>query len=316
MRAKLAIKILITALLLWLAFRTVDLRMLLQLLSSFDPLWLGAAIFLTLLIIVVDGSLLASVLRKFDRRVLFSTAILYSLVGWFFSNVGPSTVGGDLFRSVQLSRMGTPVGTAVRAVLAMRLASLATLILVMLAGLPFAVRLIDKPQDVAILAGTVAAAIATLVMVFISADLKWRIPAIERWGLLEKLKTVSTDFRRLLATDRETLTMWLQAAVQHLLRVAIFAALAAGLGLGIPLETLFALTPAALLIAMVPISYGGWGVREVTFVYLLGMAGVGATAALSLSVAFGLLRIIVGAIGGLAWVALNESHFRVAAPPA
>lgn len=315
MRVKLAIKILITALLLWLAFRAVDLRVLLRLLSSFDPLWLGGALFLTLLIIVADGLLLASVLRKFDRRVPFPTAILYSLVGWFFSNVGPSTLGGDLFRSVQLSRVGTPVGTAVRAVLAMRLVSLAALIFVMLAGFPIAVRLIDDPQDIVMLAGTVAAATAALVMVYFSADLNWRIPVIERWGLFEKLKTVSKDFRRLVSPGWEALTMLLQAAVQHLLRVAILAALVAGLGLGIPLETLFALTPAALLIAMVPISFGGWGVREVTFVYLLGTAGVGATAALSLSIAFGLLRIIIGAIGGLAWVVMNETHFRVAAPP-
>ena len=316
MRIKLAIKVIVTAVLLWLAFRTVDLSAVWRLLSSFDPLWLGGALLLTLLIIAADGLLLASVLRRFDRRVPFSTAMLYTLVGWFFSNVGPSTFGGDLYRSVQLSRVGTPVGTAVRAVLAMRLVSLATLILVMLAGFPIALRLVADPQGIAVLAGTVAASIAALVTIYFSADLNWRIPIIWRWALIEKLKTVSKDFRRLLSPNWESLTLWLQAAVQHLLRVAILAALTAGLGLGIPLETLFALTPAALLVAMVPVSVGGWGTREVAFVYLLGTAGVGTTAALSLSIAFGLLRIIVGVIGGLIWVVLNETHFRVAAPPA
>jgi hypothetical protein len=67
---------------------------------------------------------------------------------------------------------------------------------------------------------------------------------------------------------------------------------------------------------MVPMSIGGWGVRELTFVYFLGTAGVSAEAALSLSVAFGLLRIFVGAIGGVTWAFLNESHFRVDAPSA
>ena len=71
---------------------------------------------------------------------------------------------------------------------------------------------------------------------------------------------------------------------------------------------------AALLVAMVPISFGGWGVRELTFVYFLGTAGVGAEAALSLSVAYGLLRIVVGAIGGVTWVLIGEEHFRVDAP--
>ena len=52
-----------------------------------------------------------------------------------------------------------------------------------------------------------------------------------------------------------------------LFRVGALACLAAGLGLAISFETLFALIPAALLVAMVPISFGGWGVRELTFVY-------------------------------------------------
>lgn len=316
MRVKLAIKVLVTALLLWLAFRAVDPAVLWRLLSSFNPLWLAAAVLLTLLIIVADGMLLASVLRKFDCRVPIVTAILYSLVGWFFSNLGPSTLGGDLFRSVQLSRVGVPVGSAVRAVLAMRLVSLSALVLVMVAGLPIAAQLVFAPRGIAMLAATVATATAGLVAVYFCVELNWRFPMIERWGVIEKLGTVSKDFRRLLSLDADALPIWFQAAIQHLIRVAIIAALAAGLGLGIPLATLFALTPAALLIAMVPISLGGWGVREVTFVYVLGMAGVGTTAALSLSIAFGLLRIIVGAIGGLAWVMMNENHFRVATPPA
>ena len=316
MRVKQAIKIVITALLLWLAFRTVDLGVLVRLVGSIDPLWLGGALFLTMLIVVADGLLFASVLRIFSQHLSSSSAILYSLVGWFFSNVGLSTFGGDVFRGVQLSRAGTPVAIAVRAVLTMRLVSLAALIPIMLFGFPLAMRFTAHGQDITILAGTVAAATAALILVYFFAGIDRRLPIIARLGLSEKLMTVSNDFRRLLSPDRDVLTLWLLALVQHLLRVAILAALAAGLGLGISLEILFALTPAALLIAMIPISFGGWGVREVAFVLVLGMASVGATAALSLSIAFGALRLIVGAIGGLAWVLLNETHFGAAAPKA
>jgi hypothetical protein len=104
---------------------------------------------------------------------------------------------------------------------------------------------------------------------------------------------------------------WSAALGQHLLRVATLACLAAGLGLGIPFAVLFALAPAALLMAMLPISFGGWGVRELSFVYLLGAAGISAEAALSLSIAFGLLRVIIGAMGGLTWLLVNDDHFRV-----
>ena len=164
------------------------------------------------------------------------------------------------------------------------------------------------------LAGTLAAATAALIALYFFAGYKWRIPVIERWGLFEKLKTVSRTFAGCSRQTGRHDDVAPGGSSAFAARCRICRA-CCGLGLGIPVETLFALTPAALLIAMVPVSVGGWGVREVTLIYVLGTAGVDATAALSLSMAFGLLRIFVGAFGGLAWVVMNETHFRVVHRP-
>src|SRR5213075_899914 len=118
-----AIKCFVTALLLWLAFRTVDIVAVSRLLSGLHPLWALGAILLTALIVIFDAALFVEVMRIFSRRVKFGTAFLYSLVGWFFSNVAPSTVGGDIFRGVQLSRVGLSIGAAVRLVLSIRVLS-------------------------------------------------------------------------------------------------------------------------------------------------------------------------------------------------
>jgi hypothetical protein len=313
LRLKLAIKALVTVLLLWLAFRKVDIAAVSGVLSGLNPLWAIAAFLLTGVIILSDAMLLSGVLRMFDRRVPFATALLYSLVGWFFSNVAPSTVGGDIFRGVQLSRVGVPVGAAARVILSIRLLSFATLVGVMAAGFPVALGLIADRRDVLLLAGVLAAAIGALAGVLILVHLP-RSAKLGQWPLVRKFYTLSDDFRRLLAP--RTAVCWLAALSQHLLRVAILALLAVALGLNIPLAMLFAFTPAALLVAMVPISFGGWGVREVSFVYLLGTAGVSAEAALALSVAFGLLRVVVGAFGGLAWALMSDHHYRVDAPSA
>ena len=309
--AKLAIKCVVTALLLWVAFRTVDVRAVSTILLGLNWWWAAAALLLTGVLIVSDAMLLCSVMRIFERRVRLGTAFLYSLVGWFFSNVAPSTVGGDIFRGVQLSRVGTPVGTAVKVILSIRLLSLATLVVVMFAGFPVAVGLVEERRDILLLAGTLGAASVGTVAILLLARFGWRSSALERWRFFEKLMSASKGFRPLLVPRSAAAGAWVAALVQHLLRVGVLAALAAALGLGIPVSTLFALTPAALLVAMVPMSIGGWGVRELTFVYFLGAAGVSAEAALSLSVAFGLLRVFLGAIGGATWAFLNEDHFRV-----
>ena len=309
--AKLAVKCAVTMLLLWLAFRTVDVRTVSALLLGLDLRWATAALVLTGLLILSDAMLLGAVMRIFGRRVQRGTAFLYSLVGWFFSNVAPSTVGGDIFRGVQLSRVGMPVGTALQVIVSIRLLSLATLVVVMIAGFPIVVGLVEERRDILLLAFIVGVASAAAAAILLLAQFGWRSSALEQWRFFEKLKSASSGFRALLVPGTHAAGAWLAALVQHLLRVGVLAALAAALGTGIPVATLFALTPAALLVAMVPMSIGGWGVRELTFVYFLGTAGVSAESALSLSVAFGLLRMFVGAIGGMAWVLLNEDHFRV-----
>jgi hypothetical protein len=314
-RLKIAIKCLVTAALLWIAFRKVDVGAVSQALAHLDALWAIAALLLTSLIVVSDALLLSCVLRLFDRRIPYMTALLYSIVGWFFSNVAPSTVGGDIFRGVQLSRVGMPVGAAARLILSVRLLSFATLVLVMFAGFPIALGLMANPRDELLLGFILAGGAGALAGVLLLAHFP-RNARLEQWLLVRKFYTLSDDFRRLLTPTSLNAVGWLSAASQHLLRVGILGALAIGLRLDIPLATLFAFTPAALLIAMVPVSFGGWGVREVSFVYLLGTAAVSAEAALALSVTFGLLRVFVGAIGGIIWAVATDHHYRVDAPSA
>jgi uncharacterized protein (TIRG00374 family) len=308
---KLLVKCLVTALLLFVAFRAVDLVALSKLFSRISASWAAAAFALTALIIVADAILLERVVRAFGRRMPFGTALLYSFVGWFFSNVAPSTVGGDIFRGIQLSRVGMSPGAAARLVVAIRVLSFTTLVFVMFTGFPLALKWLSGTRDVFVLTSILVAAAGAISALFVVAHVAARIPGIERWALFHKLERIAGDFRMLLLPTAPIATAWLAALVQHLLRVATLACLAAGLRLGIPFAVLFAFTPAALLMAMLPISLGGWGVRELTFVYFLGAAGIGAEAALSLSIAFGLLRVIVGAMGGITWVMLNDHHFRV-----
>jgi uncharacterized protein (TIRG00374 family) len=315
-RLKIAIKCLVTALLLWVAFRTVDIAAVVSLLSSLNPWWALVALLLTGLIILFDATLLSSVIRLFSRRMPFGTAMLYSVVGWFFSNVAPSTVGGDIFRGVQLSRVGMPVGTAVRIILAVRVLSFITLVGVIAAGLPIALELLKEPRDELLMITLLASGLGVIAALFVLAHIRLRVPRLERWAFFQKLLTVAGDFRLLLTPSHGIASAWAAALAQHLLRVGVLAALATGLGLDIPVATLFAFATAALLMAMVPISFGGWGIREIAFVYLLGAAGVSAEAALSLSIAFGLLRVLMGVIGGLAWVVANDGHFHVDAPSA
>jgi hypothetical protein len=71
-------------------------------------------------------------------------------------------------------------------------------------------------------------------------------------------------------------------------------------------EELFLLTPPILLITMVPISIAGWGLREATMMVAFGYAGLSQTEGTVVSILFGAVYFVLGALGGLVWVCSSE----------
>ena len=63
------------------------------------------------------------------------------------------------------------------------------------------------------------------------------------------------------------------------------------------------LMPPVLLIATVPISIAGWGVRESGMIAAFAYAGLAESDGLMLSVLFGAASFAIGVLGGLVWIA-------------
>jgi ADP-ribose pyrophosphatase len=70
----------------------------------------------------------------------------------------------------------------------------------------------------------------------------------------------------------------------------------------IGLLTAIALFTPAMLLSMVPISLGGWGVREAALVWLLGTVNVPQESSLAISVLFGIVSTAAGLVGGIVWL--------------
>jgi hypothetical protein len=69
-----------------------------------------------------------------------------------------------------------------------------------------------------------------------------------------------------------------------------------------------------MLITMLPISIAGWGVREATLGLAFGYAGLMTYEGVNVSLLFGAVFFIVGAIGGLVWIFSAEKAAQGAAP--
>lgn len=310
MSMKAFVKVAVAALILGVIAMRVDFSAALRLIGAADLFWFAAAIAVSLLIIVADAAFWSSAMRAVGLAMSFRSALLFGVSGWFFVNVAPSTVGADLFRAAQMRAAGATTERAIRLVAAARLMSLASLIVVIGAGLPHALSAFDAIGDRLALGAIFGAALLSFAGLVIFG------PRLAQTGLATRFKAAA--FAGKLAADtrllfrKTTAAGWAFLTAQHLLRIAGVFLVARAVGIEADSLALFALVPAAFLAAMVPITIGGWGVREASFVYFLGVAGVAAPAALATSILFGLTRILIGLFGGLVWLFARSDKFRIA----
>lgn len=306
---KFALKIVTTLLLLWLAWQSINVAELAAI-SIEQPVWLGWAILVTCCMIGAQAVMFGAAVAAEGYQIRLGTSALYSLVGWFFSNLAPSSFGADIFRGVQMTRIGMPPATAFGIALAVRLVSFGTLVAVIACALPVGLRQTEV-EGRCLLAVVAVFAVAGFGVAFICSLAADRIRSFPWPTIIGKYVPALGVFADFFRPTGSTARCWIFALLNQLLLLALIWTLSQSLSLSISLIQVLALVPSALLLATVPITIGSWGVRELSFVQILGSAGIAPEAALSVSVAFGLFRMFVGAVGGLVWVISTKAAYSI-----
>jgi uncharacterized protein (TIRG00374 family) len=196
----------------------------------------------------------------------------------FFTQVLLS-VGGDVVRVLYHRALGGGVNALLASVLLDRGVALCALCLLALLSLP---RLPNSDEAGAIALTVCAVAAGFLAAAYLGAVL------LRAARATRQLRAMPVSLQALFEGVTWTLTsktglfnlLPLSIAV-HLL--SILAMFMIGRALGIPLSfwDMLAVGPIILLAQVLPISIGGWGVRETAAVFLLPLIGVDATSALS-----------------------------------
>jgi uncharacterized membrane protein YbhN (UPF0104 family) len=96
------------------------------------------------------------------------------------------------------------------------------------------------------------------------------------------------------------------AATTQLLNVLVFWMLGQSLGLTMAFDQWFIVVPTVLLISMLPISIGGWGVREGAMVVALRGFGIPTEEALLPSILFGLCAVTATLPGAIFWISTRR----------
>ncbi len=231
--------------------------------------------------------------------IAFARSVQVYWIGLFAAALLPGGVAGDGLRIWVLVRSGTELAPAVNSVLLDRLAALAGLVLLAALGLPY----VDDHIAPAHLRLIVAAALLVGLVAAFAVGLWMSVP--ERWlrfRAIRAMMVLFADFRTLCKSRVRAIDLIGLSVLSLMTGLFAFFVLFRSLGAPVSLIETITLGSLVVLALTLPISLGGWGLREGTMVGLFGIIGIPPATSLAVSVVLGLLATAVSVPGLLFWV--------------
>ena len=253
-----------------------------------------------------------AVIGASGNQLRFGTALEVVLIGHFFNQVLPSSVGGDAMRVWCAYRTGFRFGDAAATVIIDRLLTLLSLLLLAAVGLPGLFEIVGDPVARWALSTVICAGLVGFV-VFIAIV---RLPGFAvRWRALRALLDVTALARKVVCQPRYALPVILLSVASFAGFAFIVFSLARAIQLDVTFVECMLLVPPVILVTIVPVSIAGWGVREGAMVVAFGFLNVPASAAFAVSVLFGLTLAVASLPGSLLWWLGGYSARNAAAHP-
>jgi uncharacterized membrane protein YbhN (UPF0104 family) len=271
-----------------------DARPALRSLARERPLFFAAAV-----AIYVSGQLLCAwrwqlLAAMLNLRGQLSDFLRYCFISVFTNLFVPGLVGGDAARAFYLGRRHAKMGEAIASTVADRGYGLMGLF--WLAAL-VAVTMNHGTLAPNVIRSTVAVGIAT-VAAYLASPLIARLIPIAPRPLRRALGIVAPYLHQPASV--------LPAIVISMIFQAMLAVcqyvLALGLGLHLSVSIFLLIVPISGVLASLPLTLNGLGLRETAYLYLFGMAGVARDEAIALGLLYFLATVIGGLFGVIAFV--------------
>jgi glycosyltransferase 2 family protein len=302
--AAFGVKLVLTGGMLWFVLRQVDLAALRGTFAAMDWALLAAGVLQMLIVPFLGGwrwKLVLAAMRA-EGRIWPLSRLFW--IGLLFSQVLPSSAGGDVVRVFTMWRGGTSLRVAFNSVALERASMLITLIAFVALLMPVLASRVVVAELAWVAPALLIASIVGLVVLMSADRFLKHVPNLR---VVRAIAGLSADARRVYLSG----FAWRLIAVCLITLVnGSLAAWWMGLALGLPLSLAdyLVFTPVIAIVTLVPVSVGGWGVREGALVALLGLVGIPSHMALAFSVLFGFVGIVASLPAfGFLWSAPSDA---------
>ncbi|MGY4311381.1 lysylphosphatidylglycerol synthase transmembrane domain-containing protein [Bradyrhizobium sp. JR3.5] len=306
------VKILISGALLYFSLRKVNLYDLASRIQVESLGWLGLAIAVTFLQIFLGVLRWREISVECGAPLETAQAMRFNVIGTFFNQTLPSSIGGDAVRLWLVARAGAGWRAATYSIFVDRAVGLIALAVVIAATLPWSYRLISDTHGwMALLLLDIAALAAGFGFLAIGL-LPW--PWLKQWWATHHIHACAVIANRVLFSRKHGLRVATLSIAIHVVTVVIGWCVVKSIAAPVTFGQIFQLLPPVMLITMMPISIAGWGVREATMALAFGYAGLIANEGVNISLLFGAVSFVVGVFGGLVWILSPEKAAKGAEP--
>lgn len=299
------VSLFLLALLLWLARE--NFAKICRLLSS-----LNLPIFMLAFLIYISSTFLMSWRLKIVlavQDVFFAIKDLFplTLIGLFFTNFMPTSVGGDLIKGYYISKKSGGRLSAYTSVFIDRLIGMFSIALIAGVALVLVRKNIEHKFIIWTIVLLLLCCVAFALSIFYKKPLK-RIAEVTGVMRLLQILRLEAPIKKTYAVlniyaNHKTLiakTIILSAVVQFIGFFSIFL-LSRSLLVFVPFGKILLVMPVIFILCMLPVTMNGLGLREWGFVFFFS-ASIGNVAALSLSLLYLAMFLLTSLIGGIIYL--------------
>ena len=308
---KLVLRSAVSVVLLAVLVQRVELSSLLPTWDLRTGLWLGAALALTFVGILLSTIRWRQVLEALGLHARVRTLFSHYLAGLFVGNFLPSTIGGDVLRVTRLAAdNGDRPDTFASVVLERLTGWLILPVLTLVAmGVNPGLRELGAASAVACtIAGVTLALLAATLYAAANPRIGGRLAGTTGWQRFAGAVHLGLD--RLRHHPAAACSVLVAGFAYQIVVVLTGLFATRALGVDLSLTAALAFMPAVAIAQVLPISLGGLGVREGAFVLFLGPLGVPATSAVALGLLVYGLNLLVSLLGAPAFAVGGRSRPR------
>jgi uncharacterized protein (TIRG00374 family) len=279
-----------------------DIKNIYNTLKIVDLRYFGLAILFFLICVMLLTVRWRLLLKQLKINHKFKLLANFYLIGYFFNNFLPTTIGGDVSRAYNVARVSGQKADSVGSILLERMMGLLATLTLASISMFWVIQYFHTPRIIFLTIALLLGIIFILANILIPSTFKFTSTLLKKIKIFtvgEKIQKVLSSIHSYRENKKIILFAYLISLVSQFTLIMMNFILAKALNLDkVTLGYLFIVVPVTFILGLFP-SVNGLGVRDSGYVFLLTRIGLSPAEALSLSVLNTLVPVLVSLYGGL-----------------